>query len=591
MSEANTPPNNHNLPGDSTHSSAKDWFQGWDDFAEPTVASTESDRASDDPTPADSDQWQPVTFSNVLEVSAAPHPENSEPIPDAEQATNAEPEPAAEHWTDQAVPMASIDLPNWAANRDKAIAPPSPAELISLIQELNQCNNALLDRVAQLEDALDQATAPTPNASDGVKSLSTSQAEHDLAVAKSQITELFQQLEAAHQTSKRQQILVETLSVQLEAGQERISHLERDCALVQQRLTEQSQALAQSENARRDLISRLQRQQRYTLQFKAALEKCLDVSPNSLSALEDELETATPPWYENQDQSAIAALSPKSHHIKPWSSQPQMRMLSKIREIVSTTDASDWPQVEPIFGADCVDDSDTSDVVDATSTTVAQFPVRPTEPQPSVSYDLRQKSGAKHRALADVSDAVPAQVDDLTTQLPSLPPEVIQAGISELQVVLGEILNTDLATLDGNEAEQVRLWQDLAKLVDVSSDDLGIMARASAIDTEESSNPFDTAAIEATESDAASESSDTTSGSTDDVAQPITQAPSSSASLSFNLVTTTANASTPTSEHEQGEEQSSPFNVNPSWPSPLVHPLRQTKKISSLAAVNLPKFS
>jgi hypothetical protein len=183
--------------------------------------------------------------------------------------------------------------------------PPELADLVSLIQELNQCNSALLDRVSQLEEALEQShgsltlveppAAPMPE---------------DLPKAREQLTTLHNQLEFAHQTNQRQQILLETLTAQLESSQERVAQLERETSSVQQRYTDQSQSLAQSESNCRDLQARLHRQQRYTLQFKAALEKCLELPT---------------PQYEGQEAPAATAgdylFLPKAQRIKPWAAQ------------------------------------------------------------------------------------------------------------------------------------------------------------------------------------------------------------------------------------------------------------------------------
>jgi hypothetical protein len=65
----------------------------------------------------------------------------------------------------------------------------------------------------------------------------------------------------------------EALQAELDVNQQRVAQLERECTLLQQRFNEKTVALQQAENTCHDLKSRLHRQQRYTLQFKAALGK------------------------------------------------------------------------------------------------------------------------------------------------------------------------------------------------------------------------------------------------------------------------------------------------------------------------------
>ncbi len=95
---------------------------------------------------------------------------------------------------------------------------------------------------------------------------------------------LLQELAATRQRLQSQESLVELLTKQLASSQARIVRLEADLGLVQQRQTQQSHLLQETETACLDLRARLLRQQRQTFQFKAALEKCLEPSPpqNSL---------------------------------------------------------------------------------------------------------------------------------------------------------------------------------------------------------------------------------------------------------------------------------------------------------------------
>lgn len=205
----------------------------------------------------------------------------------------------------------------------KASSEPQPSQVGIRVKDLEQQNQRLRSRVADLEFALGEAHATLRAETKRLETqLSTQQAEAEqrsrkeaqlsqqqtaliakqrqaldasrqrlqdqeaqlaeqveaISLAQADTAQLAEALEQAHQAQQKQQILIETLSAQLESSQMQVAQLERDCALTKQQYDGQIQDLRQSEAACRDLRSRLNRQQQYTLQFKAALEKCLDVS-------------------------------------------------------------------------------------------------------------------------------------------------------------------------------------------------------------------------------------------------------------------------------------------------------------------------
>jgi hypothetical protein len=208
---------------------------------------------------------------------------------------------------------------------DNETDPPNLTDLISLIQELNQCNSVLLDRVSQLEEALEQSHNTSKSSEIPRYNPQVHGIPEGWSISQEQITTLTNQLEFAHQTNQRQQILNEALTGQLETSQERVAQLEREAAFLQQRYNEQTQALIQAETTNQELQSRLYRQQRYTLQFKAALEKCLEVPPPQYEpqyegAYEGAIADATENLTDTTDHSLAAyGLAAPSAQIKPWS--------------------------------------------------------------------------------------------------------------------------------------------------------------------------------------------------------------------------------------------------------------------------------
>lgn len=202
----------------------------------------------------------------------------------------------------------------------------SPAEagnLFPLMAELRQRNRDLLNRVNHLEKALgdcQEALQLQRQRSQAQENILTSTTQ-ELNGTQEQVTRMFRELESSHQAAQRQQILIETVTEQLENSQERIAQLERECAFTQQRYNEQSHALLQSENTIRELRTRLQRQQRQTLQFKSALEKCLEMPPPTQINPDTR---PSPTWAQRHLKSAhdSQSLLPKAPPIQPWSAQP-----------------------------------------------------------------------------------------------------------------------------------------------------------------------------------------------------------------------------------------------------------------------------
>ena len=108
-----------------------------------------------------------------------------------------------------------------------------------------------------------------------------SQQAEEINSAHEQIAQISGELEFSNQTVQRQKIFIETLSEQVEASLERVAQLERECAQIQQHYNEKAYQLLQTENISQDLRSRLGRQERQVRQFKAALNKCIDVTAHN----------------------------------------------------------------------------------------------------------------------------------------------------------------------------------------------------------------------------------------------------------------------------------------------------------------------
>jgi hypothetical protein len=220
--------------------------------------------------------------------------------------------------------------PDWIAEPDgddQAVVNSEFQQLLALNQELCATNGVLYAQVGQLKDELTGAEKilQWQKTRSSVTESMLSEQTQELTAAQEQIQSLSRQLEAALQTVQHQETFLENHKSQLQISQQRLAQLERECSLLQGNYSEQSQQLLQSENTCRELRSRLMRQQRQTLQFKVALEKCLDTPIPNYDTLE---ETSHPSQDINCGQTRFSrkarSLFPNAQPIKPWSAESEL---------------------------------------------------------------------------------------------------------------------------------------------------------------------------------------------------------------------------------------------------------------------------
>jgi myosin heavy subunit len=215
-------------------------------------------------------------------------------------------------------------------------------QLLTLNEELRSANDNLYEQVEALKEALRESEKviqwqkKRSNATESILNQHTL----ELAIAQEQIQSLFQQLETSQQTVQRQETLVESYRAQLELSQQRVAQLERECTLIQANYNEQSHLISQSENVCRELRARLMRQQRQTLQFKAALEKCLDTTVPSYDPLDNinDIQSDTPLSFHTH-----------AEPIRPWSadSKSSTNELDNLWGVLSPSEESDWESQSP----------------------------------------------------------------------------------------------------------------------------------------------------------------------------------------------------------------------------------------------------
>jgi hypothetical protein len=280
--------------------------------------------------------------------------------------------------------------------------------LIDLFTKTNQLNHELSDRVNQLEDALAQSRQALQQELERAEAAETGErhAPSDTEAAQ-QVSYLLNQLEFAQQANQRQEILVETLTNQLEARQARLAQLEQETQEFQQTITQQSTQILEGDRRCRDLQARLQRQQQYTLQFKVALDKCLEVPPPSYETvpLGPEIGDGSPSIPTVSSQVSIPPISLAEGAIAP--SQPFAQ--STASPAVPPSGASSFEAL--LSGAASVD----------TASSDAASSSEPSLPDPGTAF---QAPAPLVDGLVPKVDSIkPWSVETESTALPSPSPE------------------------------------------------------------------------------------------------------------------------------------------------------------------------
>lgn len=257
-------------------------------------AYTNENHLPDEQSEESEEEWQTVNFPNALNIDEL-EKDSWEEIESSQ--------PGEIAFCTEAPPTQKPNLPQ-------------VAELVALIQHLRQRNNDLSQRVAQLENILHecQSTLKVHLERSRERDNLLAESTQALLAAEAKIAHLEQEVAYYQQKSQEQQNLISNITEQLQTSQERLAQMERECALTQLRYSEQTHQLLQAEATCRDLRARLYRQQRHTLQFKAALEKCLEIPEINLHFRQPKSEDNTV----CDLPTAETLLLPKTEPIKPW---------------------------------------------------------------------------------------------------------------------------------------------------------------------------------------------------------------------------------------------------------------------------------
>jgi hypothetical protein len=283
------------------------------------IAPHATDRAAKVLEPPEED-WQTVDFPNAISPDAIPTQPETKNSQSQTQPTETSSPPILDNFKNL--------LGNAEQRQGKGSTP------VTLMQALHECNRDLLQRISQLETALEESQKTLQN-----RETLLEQRTGALENTQEQLTRLFGKVEVSHHTLQGQEIFVESLSSQLASSQTRLAALERECASTVQRYNEQFHQLVATENVCRELRSRLHRQQRHTLQFKAALERSLEMPHVKSPIIEppDNAEDAANAQLESllaAVKSSQVPLPPafNASPVKPWS-EPEEHPASAIEAI------------------------------------------------------------------------------------------------------------------------------------------------------------------------------------------------------------------------------------------------------------------
>ena len=211
---------------------------------------------------------------------------------------------------------------------------PLTQDWFNLARKLRGQNRQLLDTIVTLERDLSASREELQDYQERSRHRNSllSQQTAQLQSTQAENSHLREQLQTAQTELQQQQSHVESLKEQLQGDQEAFARLERQSALLKEETLQNKHQLVFKEEQIKELQQRLQRQQRYSLQYKSALDQCL-------SRHSKKTENPQPTEKNTVDEKT----APNVVSIKPWSSSRE----EKISPSSTKLDSSDH-SLDPI---------------------------------------------------------------------------------------------------------------------------------------------------------------------------------------------------------------------------------------------------
>jgi chromosome segregation ATPase len=215
------------------------------------------------------------------------------------------------------------------------------------------------------------------------------QQAEELLQTQDQLINVANELETSQLKLQRQQTTIQKLTQQLEFSQQQVTRLEQEYSLLQENCDDKSQKLVSMEKHLSELWSRLHRQQRYTLEYKTALEEFLKTS-------------ATPRQRERLSQFPMITSSIDSETaIEPWSTVSQQKesdlSSSERRTNLSESDNSDRPfesDFEDYLEDPSILEVDIAEVLETSETRIVAVP-RENWPSPLITTTRKSQMEIK----------------------------------------------------------------------------------------------------------------------------------------------------------------------------------------------------
>jgi chromosome segregation ATPase len=199
---------------------------------------------------------------------------------------------------------------------------------MALACQLRQQNQDLQAEIQRRDQALAELHSQLQSQNRRLQSCDTliQQQNEELRYEKQQLQRALGEIEQYRQTEQRQPLIIANLTAELTRTSQQLARLERECALIQESYQEKSQKLGNYEKQLQELRTRLQRQQRYTLQYKAALEQYFERDSD-------------------RNSSTDLAIVAKSNEIEPWSEYTE----DKLDEVDAIDEfLAEFERIEPI---------------------------------------------------------------------------------------------------------------------------------------------------------------------------------------------------------------------------------------------------
>ncbi|XTZ09718.1 MAG: hypothetical protein ACQZ3N_05915, partial [cyanobacterium endosymbiont of Rhopalodia yunnanensis] len=143
----------------------------------------------------------------------------------------------------------------------------------NLARKLQKQNRELLESIVNLEQSLAESQKQLQEQVQQAR-------RNDFLIAEKtvQVNAIKEQFQTAQKQFQEQQQELNTIIEKLVTTQSKLVSFEHQCTQLKQRYREKADRLDHSEKQIEELQARLQRQQRYALQYKAALDECLSKS-------------------------------------------------------------------------------------------------------------------------------------------------------------------------------------------------------------------------------------------------------------------------------------------------------------------------